>query len=79
LGYQLSFIRAKYWLGESVGAGVYGDVRSAIELSNVEMNALFPTTAYRDNFSEIFQWVGVPPKEIFDEPDYSPKSLGLFV
>ena len=66
-------------LGGSVRAGVYGDVPTAGELANEEVNALVPTTDYRDIFSEIFQWVGVPPKEIFDEPDYSPKSLGLFV
>lgn len=64
-------------LGGSVRPGAYGAIPTVNELIDGDINALIPTTDYRDIFSEIFQWLGVPPKEIFDEPSYTVNPIGI--
>jgi uncharacterized protein (DUF1501 family) len=65
-------------LGGAVTPGVSGDYPTTAELVDDDINALVPTTDYRDIFSDVFRWIGVEPKAVFDEAGYSPKSLGLF-
>jgi uncharacterized protein (DUF1501 family) len=65
-------------LGGGVSPGISGDYPTVSELNDNDTNALIPTLDYRDIFSEIFTWIGVQPKAIFDEPGYAPKKIGLF-
>ena len=65
-------------LGGSINAGISGDYPTASELIDNDINALVPTIDYRDIFSDVFRWIGVEPKAIFDEVGYTPKNLGLF-
>ena len=65
-------------LGGAVNPGVSGDNPTSTELLDNEIDALIPTTDYRDIFSDVFRWIGVEPKAIFDDAAYIPKGLGLF-
>ena len=66
-------------LGGAIKPGVSGDYPTVSELMDDDMNAMIPTTDYRDIFSDIFRWIGVEPKAIFDDPGYNPRRLGFFV
>jgi len=64
-------------LGGPVTAGVCGESPSAQELQDDWYNALLPRVDVRDIFSEAIRWLGVDPLEIFQEPGYQPRLVGI--
>jgi uncharacterized protein (DUF1501 family) len=66
-------------LGGPVKAGLVGNFPQLTELNNSRFNALTPSIDFRDIYSDLFEWVGVDPASVFEQPDYSRKNLGLFV
>jgi uncharacterized protein (DUF1501 family) len=64
-------------LGGPVVAGVCGESPSTQELQDEEYNALIPRVDVRDVFSEAIRWLGVDPLEIFQEPGYQPRLVGI--
>lgn len=64
-------------LGGAVSGGVVGNVPTISELRDSDYNALRPSTDFRDIFSDIFVWLGIDPKIIFNDSTYSRRSLGL--
>lgn len=63
--------------GGAVQGGVYGQSPSTAELGDREIDALPAKVDFRDIFSEIFLWIGVDPKRIFDDARYVPQRLGF--
>lgn len=63
--------------GGAVRAGVYGVPPSVAELTDEDNNALPAKVDFRAIFSEIFQWMGVDPKLIFNDSRYTPQRLGF--
>jgi uncharacterized protein (DUF1501 family) len=64
-------------LGGPVRAGILGAPPSAAELRDKDYNALLPKVDYRDIFSDVLVWMGIRPEDIFDEPGYQRKPLGI--
>ncbi len=65
--------------GGAVRGGVYGVSPSASELRDQDIDALPTKVDFRDIFSEIFQWMGVDPKLIFNDARYTPQRLGFLI
>jgi uncharacterized protein (DUF1501 family) len=65
-------------LGGGIVGGVVGNAPTTSELRDEDYNALRPTTDFRDIFSDVFVWLGIDPRAIFNDSSYSRRSLGLF-
>lgn len=63
-------------LGGPVKAGVIGVDPTSQELTD-EYDAMVPKIDYRDVFSDVFEWFGSNPSEIFNSSDYARTKLGL--
>jgi uncharacterized protein (DUF1501 family) len=63
-------------LGGPVKAGVIGADPTSTELTD-EYDAMVPKIDYRDVFSDLFEWLGSNPTEIFNTKDYVRTKLGL--
>jgi uncharacterized protein (DUF1501 family) len=63
-------------IGGAVNHGVYGEPPSVAELNDEDENALIASIDYRDIFSDVFRWMGVPSNGVFPV-GYSATSLGL--
>jgi uncharacterized protein (DUF1501 family) len=68
-----------FMCGGPVRAGVYGAPPTAEELLDTNYNALRPAIDYRDMLGEVIAWLGVSPQEIFTDPSYRRKPLGIVV
>ncbi|MBL7662012.1 DUF1501 domain-containing protein [bacterium] len=66
-------------LGGPVRSGVYGDAPSSQELTDSNYNALRPKIDFRDVFSEIFAWMGIDARRVFDDPNFNPSRIGFLV
>lgn len=63
-------------VGGAVNHGVYGEPPSLSELDNEDENALVASIDYRDIFSDVFRWMGVPSTGVFPA-GYSATRLGM--
>lgn len=63
--------------GGPVESGVIGAPPSAADLRDEEYNALRPQIDYRDVFSDVVSWLGIDPKQVFDDPRYTRLPLGI--
>lgn len=63
-------------LGGPVKAGVLGVDPTSSELTD-EYDAMVPRIDYRDVFSDVFEWFGSNPVEIFNSKDYARTKLGI--
>ena len=65
-------------LGGAIPEGVIGETPSQAAFLDSDLNAVAPTIDYRDIFSDVFAWMGIDNRQVFDEPAYRPSPLGIF-